>query len=84
MGYSHLFLLKLVFQEALILAFLGYIPGYLLSVLLYDLTRGATFLPIFMTVERGAFVLILTLVMCFISGMIAIRKLQDADPADIF
>lgn len=83
-GYSHLFLLKLVFQEALILAFLGYIPGYIVSLLLYELTRGATFLPINMTVERGVLVLILTLVMCFVSGVIAIRRLQDADPADIF
>jgi putative ABC transport system permease protein len=76
--------LSLVFQEALILAFFGYLPGYIISLLLYDLTRAESFLPIFMTVNRGVNILILTVLMCFISGVIAVRKLKDADPADVF
>ncbi|ALB43733.1 ABC transporter (plasmid) [Anabaena sp. WA102] len=84
MGYSHKYLLSLVFQEALILAFFGYLPGYIISLLLYDLTRAESFLPIFMTVNRGVNILILTVLMCFISGVIAVRKLKDADPADVF
>ena len=84
MGYSHKYLLTLVFQEALILAFFGYIPGYIISLLLYDLTRAESFLPIFMTVTRSVNILTLTVLMCFISGAIAVRKLKDADPADVF
>ncbi len=37
-----------------------------------------------MTLGRAIFVLILTILMCCISGSIALRKLADADPADIF
>jgi putative ABC transport system permease protein len=37
-----------------------------------------------MTVSRAIFVFILTFVMCAISGAIATRKLQSADPADMF
>jgi putative ABC transport system permease protein len=37
-----------------------------------------------MTLARAVIVLILTIIMCSISGAIAIRKLQAADPADIF
>jgi putative ABC transport system permease protein len=37
-----------------------------------------------MDIVRSLMVLILTIVMCFISGAIAVRKLQAADPADIF
>jgi putative ABC transport system permease protein len=33
---------------------------------------------------RAFLVLILTFLICFISGAIAMRKLQEADPADIF
>jgi putative ABC transport system permease protein len=84
MGYRNFYLLGVVFQEALFLAVLGYIPGNLISIGLYGLTRGATNLPLFMTVERAIQVLILTIVMCMISGAIAMRKLQAADPADIF
>jgi len=84
MGYSDLYLLGVVFQEAVILAFMGYVPGGVLSFFLYNMTRQATNLPMYMTLARAVTVLILTIIMCFLSGMIAVRKLQAADPADIF
>lgn len=84
MGYKNFYLLAVVFQEALILSILGYIPGIGLSTVLYALTRNATNLPLFMASLRAMQVLIMTMVMCVISGAIAMRKLQAADPADIF
>lgn len=84
MGYKDIYLLIMVFQEALILAILGYIPGFALTLGLYDLTKKATSLPMAMDIVRASLVLILTILMCFISGAIAVRKLQAADPADIF
>jgi putative ABC transport system permease protein len=51
---------------------------------LYGLTKTATKLPMAMTIARAVTVLILTIIMCGISGAIAVRKLQAADPADIF
>lgn len=84
MGYRNIYLLGVVFQEALILAILGFIPGYGIASGLYILTRGATNLPLFMTLNRTLLVFGLTLLMCLISGAIATRKLRAADPADIF
>ncbi|QSJ16335.1 FtsX-like permease family protein [Nostoc sp. UHCC 0702] len=84
MGFRNIYLLSVVFQEALILAVLGYIPGCLISFCMYNLTRSATKLPLFMNLERVIQVLILTIFMCIISGAIAMRKLNAADPADIF
>ncbi|MER3433601.1 MAG: ABC transporter [Leptolyngbya sp. ERB_1_1] len=84
MGYKNRYLLAVVFQEALILSVMGYIPGYILCVGLYNLTRNATSLPLAMTLARGITVLCLTILMCAISGAIAVRKVQQADPADIF
>lgn len=84
MGYRNSYLLSVVFQEAFILAIMGYIPGFLLSTGLYNLTRNATSLPIFMTVQRSLMVFCLTVIMCMVSGAIAVRRVQDADPADIF
>ncbi len=83
-GYTQNYLLFVILQEALILAFLGYIPGLAFSVFLYQTARTATLLPVFMSLGRIIMVLILTIVMCFISGAIAVRKLRAADPADIF
>jgi len=84
MGYQDIYLLGVVFQEAIILAILGFIPGYMISVGLYSLTRSATNLPLFMTLARAILVFFLTIVMCLASGGIAMRKLRAADPADIF
>jgi putative ABC transport system permease protein len=83
-GYAQKYLLIVILQEALILALLGYIPGFAFSLFLYQRAREATLLPVFMTFTRALQVLILTILMCFISGAIAVRKLRYADPADIF
>lgn len=84
MGYQEIYFYSLVIQEALLLAILGYIPGFFCSLFLYKMARGATMLPILMTLPRVLTVLGLTIFMCAVSGAIAMRKLQEADPADIF
>ncbi|MBE9095403.1 ABC transporter permease DevC [Tychonema sp. LEGE 07203] len=84
MGYNDFYFLGVVFQEALILAILGYLPGFGVSVVLYNLGRSATSLPMYMTVGKAVTVFVMTVVMCSLSGAIAVRKLQAADPADIF
>ncbi|XWK88053.1 MAG: ABC transporter permease DevC [Phormidium sp.] len=84
MGYSHAYFLGVVFEEAVILAILGFVPGVAVSLGMYRLTRVATNLPMYMTIARALQVLILTMIMCAISGVIATRKLQAADPADMF
>lgn len=84
MGYHNSYLLGVVFEEAIILAFLGFIPGAILPIGLYGLASKATALPIYMTFTRAVLVLMLTAVMCAISGAIAQSKLQSADPADMF
>ncbi len=84
MGYRNSYLLIVVFQEALILAILGFIPGTAIALGLYGLTRNATNLPLYMTLSRAITVLVLTMIMCTISGAIATKKLRSADPADIF
>ncbi|MUL38170.1 ABC transporter permease DevC [Gloeocapsopsis dulcis] len=84
MGYGNSYLLSIVFEEAIILAFLGFIPGAILPLGLYALAANATALPIYMTASRAVFVLVLTVVMCALSGALSTRKLQSADPADMF
>lgn len=84
MGYKHRYLLTVIFQQALILAILGYIPGFFITLVMYQTAQQATKLPIEMESTRALTVLILTILICFISGAIAVRKLQEADPADIF
>jgi putative ABC transport system permease protein len=84
MGYKDKYFIIVVFQEAILLALIGYIPGVAVASFLYSLTAGATNLPIAMSLSRALTVLILTIIMCCVSGVIAVKKLSAADPADIF
>ncbi len=84
MGYRNSYLLGVVFEEAIILSALGFVPGLLVSLAVYQLAAAATALPLAMPVGRAVLVLVMTFAMCGGSGAIATRRLQAADPADIF
>src|SRR5207248_7361205 len=66
-GYSDRYLTGVVLQEALFLAVLGFLPGLLISALLYRLLEDHTGLPLRLTLARGGLVLVLTVGMCFLS-----------------
>jgi putative ABC transport system permease protein len=86
MGYRSQFLFQTVIQEAVILAVLGYIPGFAISLGLYELTLRATNggLPISMELGRAVQVLMLTIGMCSLSALVSVRKVIVADPAEVF
>jgi putative ABC transport system permease protein len=84
MGYSDRYLILILIQESFVLAVCGFIPGFGFSCGLYYVAQMATRLPVAMTTARAVMILILTLIMCVGSGGIALRKLQSADPAEIF
>jgi putative ABC transport system permease protein len=83
-GYSNFHLLGIVLQEAVILVFFGFVPGFFISLGLYNLTASSTGLLMQMTWGRAINILIATLIMCLISGAIAVRKVQSTDPAEVF
>jgi putative ABC transport system permease protein len=84
MGYQNIYLLGIIVEEAIILAVLGLIPGFIVPLGLYQLTRNATNLPIYMKLSRALTVFLMTVIMCTLSGTVATSRLQSADPADMF
>ncbi|MTJ10081.1 MULTISPECIES: ABC transporter permease DevC [unclassified Anabaena] len=84
MGFRNKYLLNVVFQQALILAILGYIPGFAISLGLYDIAKDATKLPIVMDVSKGLLVFTSVIFMCLTSGFFSTNKLRKVDPAEIF
>lgn len=84
MGYRNRFVSGIVLQQAAILAVLGFIPGVAVVYWLYGKASEATNLPLYLTMERGLTVFLLTLGMCAISGLLAVRKVRRLDPADVF
>jgi putative ABC transport system permease protein len=84
MGYGQSFFLGIVFEEAIVLAIFGFIPGFIVSLGLYAGLSSVTSLPVAMDASRAILVFFGTLLACTISGAIATRRLAGADPADLF
>ena len=84
MGFRNKYLLNVVFQQAIILAVLGYIPGFAISLGLYDIAKDATKLPIVMDINKGLLVFTSVIIMCLTSGFFSTNKLRKVDPAEIF
>jgi len=84
MGYRLKTLLGVVVREGLLLALFGYLPAYAAGQGLYLLVRNATQLPVAMDFSRAFTVFSMILIMCMASAGLAMRRLVDADPAEIF
>jgi len=84
MGYANVYLVAVVMAEALFLAFLGFVPGLLVSLALYQVVAIETGLLMHPTMPRVLAILGLTVLMCLGSGLFAMRKLLSADPAGLF
>lgn len=83
-GYHDLYLNSIVLCEAVWLAWLGFVPGLGLSWLLYSLMEWWIGLPMRMTPFTLLLILGLATAMCVVSGLFALRKVETADPAEVF
>jgi putative ABC transport system permease protein len=84
MGFRNLYLGQVVISEAVILAGLGFIPGALGSAVLYHYAARATYLDLDLTGQRCATVFCMILGMCVCAALLTLRKLRQAEPAEVF
>ncbi|NUB46492.1 FtsX-like permease family protein [Fertoebacter nigrum] len=84
MGFRQSFFIGIILEEAIILAAIGFWPGLAFSALFYQTLAYLTNIPIFMTPERAVAVFVGTILACALSGILAMRKLAAAQPADLF
>ncbi len=83
-GYRTGYLLRVVLEQAAFNALAGWIPAFLVSILLYRIIGQVALLPMHMTAEIVFVSLGLTLGMCLISAAIAVGRVIRADPAEVF
>ncbi len=84
MGYGNRYLASLLLQQAVCLASVGYVVGIMVAGVLYEITALGAKIPIRMTWQNAMIVAGLTLAMCVVSAVAAVRKAFQADPADLF
>jgi putative ABC transport system permease protein len=84
MGYGNGYLIGSVLRQALLTGIAGYIPAWLFCVAIYKIVGDIALLPLTMTVQLTLISLALTLGMCLAAGLIAVRRVVAADPAEVF
>ncbi len=84
MGYTTKYFFQIIIRQSLYLSFIGFFVGFGLSLILFRFIESVTGLLMIMTWGRALIILALTIVMCIVSGMLALRKLISADPASLF
>lgn len=84
MGYTTGYFLRLIVTEAVLLSFIGFVPGLIASTILYAVLANSTGLLLQMTPQAILMVLVMTIAMCIASGLLAVRKLLAVDPANLF
>ena len=84
MGYDTSYLVRVVIEQATLSGLAGYVPAWLLCLLVYRGIGALSLLPLHMTVGLTLLSLGLTLGMCVLSATLAVRRVIAADPAEIF
>jgi putative ABC transport system permease protein len=84
LGYQNSSLVRLVITQAVLLGVLGFVPAVVMSLGLYSGLTAITGIVTKLTFARIAFVFALTLGMCFVAGVLAVRKAVAVDPAELF
>lgn len=84
MGFTDRFLKNVVVQQAIWLSVLGFVPGLAAAYFLYLGLQDYTGILMFMTAGRILLVFSLTVFMCVVAGLIAVRKVIQADPAALY
>jgi putative ABC transport system permease protein len=83
-GYHNSYFVSVVLQESLWLSAFGFVPGIVAAAAMYGVLGWLTGLLLNLTAPRVLGVLFLTLAMCIVSGCLALRRVFQADPAELF
>nr|VFJ75022.1 MAG: putative ABC transport system permease protein [Candidatus Kentron sp. FW] len=84
MGYSKGFLVRTILEEAFLLSVLGFLPGLLGAAGVYWTLRDMTCLRMVLTLDLVGFVFLLTVTMCLMAGLLALRRVFRIDPAMLY
>lgn len=84
MGYTGQDLKFVVISQGFLMTTAGFIPAAALAALLYKVLREGVLIPAHMTLGLLLFIFSASLCMSGISGILAVRRIQVADPAELF
>lgn len=83
-GYHNRDIVLLVMRKAFYLGSMGFVVGLICSAGLYAALHGYARIRMDLTIGRTLVVLVSTIAMCLASAGIALRKVIETDPAEVF
>jgi putative ABC transport system permease protein len=83
-GHSNVYLARVVLTQATIYTTAAYFPAVAIGYALYVMTDTLANIPMVMTVNNLVLVFVLNLVAAVVSGLLTLRKVQRAEPADLY
>jgi len=84
MGYTNGYLVAVVLQQAVFYGIVGFIPALIYSAISLKVLAEIALLQFPLTPALVALSAALTVGMCIISGLIAVRRVIKTDPAEVF
>ena len=84
MGYTNGYLVAVVLQQAVFYGIVGFIPALIYSAVSLKVLADIALLQFPLTPGLIAFSAALTVGMCVVSGLIAVRRVIATDPAEVF
>jgi len=83
-GFENSYLVRSVLQQAALYAVAGLLPAWIIASLVYFVIGEVALLPMRLTLELAATSAFLTIAMCLLSGLAAVGRVLNADPAEVF
>jgi len=84
MGASAGMIYRVIIEQALWMAILGYLPALIICVGLAHLINSSQGLLLLITPDSAIAIFLLTIIMCIGSAIFAIQKVNRVDPAIVF
>jgi putative ABC transport system permease protein len=84
MGFTDTFLRRVILEQALLLSFGGFAVGLFLSWLAYRYVAAETALLVQLSVTSVTLIFALATIMSVIAGLLALRRVIGADPAELY
>ena len=84
MGFSIQFIYGIGIMQNLIITLMSFLPAWLICTAIFELIYALSKLPMEMTWELFITVFSLTMLMSITAGLLALRKVKKADPAELF
>jgi putative ABC transport system permease protein len=84
LGYSDRYIQLVVVIEAWVLSIFGFVPAIVIGWGMLESLRLLSGLPAGLSVQDAATIMLLSIAMCTLAGILALRKVRLVDPAELF